>query len=394
MPEALIDCNWSLLVQSNWEECWLKEDGEFWVTFKELGRQGDHDKIKKDGNQIISKEEKFDVLEVTSGVLKLTHRQTKSTSYILAPVDYFSNILGGTKVSRIDVSSGGLGVVAGNTNSPCVWDTQNGTVRRVLSGHVGEVYSARLFPSGVVVLTAGADMQLKIWSAQDGSCPVTLTGHTQAIMDTAIVERGKNVISVSRDGTARLWNCGEKKCVSVLASFEDQLNCCCIGENTVFQPKSKPTSHDDGEIGTEGKVLAVGGEGGRVTVLDVASRTTIFDANLESAVNCLTFTSIGLYVGCQNGKVHLLTPKGEIFVLTSSFSPVLSLLPVSDFVGVARQDGSVTLHKGEKRLDLTGSDTDPVYSLAQDNKWIYTACRDGSVRKYDVDAIKEIMGCN
>lgn len=40
-----------------------------------------------------------------------------------------------------------------------------------------DVTSCQFFPSGVVILTGGSDMQLKIWSAEDGSCPVTMKGH-------------------------------------------------------------------------------------------------------------------------------------------------------------------------------------------------------------------------
>lgn len=49
--------------------------------------------------------------------------------------------------------------------------------QRSLEGHVADVYTCRFFPSGVVILSGCADLQLKIWSAQDGSCPRTLTGH-------------------------------------------------------------------------------------------------------------------------------------------------------------------------------------------------------------------------
>ena len=53
--------------------------------------------------------------------------------------------------------------------------------KRELKGHVTDVTTCRFFPSGVVLLTGGSDMQLKIWSAEDGSCPVTLKGHRGGI---------------------------------------------------------------------------------------------------------------------------------------------------------------------------------------------------------------------
>ena len=70
--------------------------------------------------------------------------------------------------------------------------------QRTLEGHLFDVYTCRLFPSGVVVLSGGGDMQLRIWDAATGSCPVVLKGHTAAVLDTAIVDRGKNIVSVSK----------------------------------------------------------------------------------------------------------------------------------------------------------------------------------------------------
>lgn len=42
---------------------------------------------------------------------------------------------------------------------------------------MGDVYTCRFFPSGIVVLSAGADMMAKIWSAETGQCATTITGH-------------------------------------------------------------------------------------------------------------------------------------------------------------------------------------------------------------------------
>ncbi len=72
------------------------------------------------------------------------------------------------------------------------------TLQRTLEGHVGDVYKCRFFPSGIVVLSGGADMQLKIWSAETGQCPVTLRGHTAAVTDMCIIDKGRNIISVSK----------------------------------------------------------------------------------------------------------------------------------------------------------------------------------------------------
>lgn len=70
--------------------------------------------------------------------------------------------------------------------------------QRELSGHLGEATTARWFPSGVVALTGGIDMQLRVWSAETGQCAAVLRGHTAALTDTAIVLRGRNIVSTAR----------------------------------------------------------------------------------------------------------------------------------------------------------------------------------------------------
>ena len=44
-------------------------------------------------------------------------------------------------------------------------------------GHVCDVYACKFFPSGMVVLSGGADMQLKVWSAETGQCAANMIGH-------------------------------------------------------------------------------------------------------------------------------------------------------------------------------------------------------------------------
>lgn len=50
-------------------------------------------------------------------------------------------------------------------------------LQRDLQGHLGDVYTCKFFPSGVVVLSGGADMQLKVWSAETGQCAANIIGH-------------------------------------------------------------------------------------------------------------------------------------------------------------------------------------------------------------------------
>jgi len=67
-----------------------------------------------------------------------------------------------------------------------------------MTGHYGDIYCCRWFPSVKVVLSCGADLRIKIWSSDTGECAGTLVGHTKAVTDLAIIDRGRNIISVSK----------------------------------------------------------------------------------------------------------------------------------------------------------------------------------------------------
>ncbi|KAN0064526.1 hypothetical protein ACQY0O_002154 [Thecaphora frezii] len=84
--------------------------------------------------------------------------------------------------------------------------------RRIhLKGHVGDIRSARFFPSGQVVLTTSSDLSTRIFSALDGSNPRTLTGHKRAVLCSGILGRGREILTGGGDGTVRLYDVGEGK---------------------------------------------------------------------------------------------------------------------------------------------------------------------------------------
>ena len=206
---------------------------------------------------------------------------------------------------------------------------------------------------------------------------------------------------MSKDGCARLWSCGERKCLGLLLSpgpdtLPDQLTCCDLTDHSHLHPLDPASSAGDEELNspeveTEDKVLAVGAESGRVTILAVASRAVLQQYEAGAAVSCVAWSPGQLTVGCEDGAVHQLTGSGAA-VTRSSSSPVRSVryIPQLRAVAVARQDGTVSLDTGSAAVLLTGPDTDPVYSLASDQHHLYTGCRDGVVRKYDINIIRNL----
>lgn len=106
-----------------------------------------------------------------------------------------------------------------------------------------------------------------------------------------------------------------------------------------------------------------------------------------------------LVYGLENGLVYesdVRKPEKPVCCWNYSKSPVLSVLPVQQTragsggdgfrIVIGRQDGTVNIldnfNSAAEVGYLTGSDCDPIYQLVFDGKSIFTACRDGKVRKY------------
>ncbi|XP_069696561.1 proteasomal ATPase-associated factor 1-like isoform X2 [Periplaneta americana] len=360
-----------ILIQCDWDEVIRRANAAFWIACKYRGQTSFQGKIHSQGlsNEGIPRltaADGFTVCGISRNTIQVKH-DSGNICIFVAPCRIFSGI---------------------HSKS------------RTLEGHVGDVYKCRFFPSGIVILSGGADMQLKIWSAETGQCPVTLRGHTAAVTDMCIVDRGRNIISVSKDGRAKLWSCGEASCIATLVELPTTINSCSLGvANNKLQlaaPEEPPSEH---EVGTENKILLLGCEDGTVHCLAVRSRQNLFSVPHCSAVNCVAILSVDYFVvGCQDGQILLYSfqhPSEPLHCWFESNSAGLCLLPFKEdgfFIGKA--DGTCIYHhlptrnSNEKlrniRVQLTGPDCDPVYDLSFDGTYVYTASRDATVRKYDV----------
>nr|XP_013798799.1 PREDICTED: proteasomal ATPase-associated factor 1 [Apteryx mantelli mantelli] len=211
------------------------------------------------------------------------------------------------------------------------------------------------------------------------------------ILDTAIVDRGRNILSCSRDGTARLWDCGKSACLGVVADCGSPINGIAAGtaDNSLNlgAPEKAPSER---EIGTEGKILLLAREDKKLQGVGLQSRQPVFLFVGSDAFNCCTFLSSTYFLaGTQDGNIYQLDMRNTnapIQVIHRSGAPVLSLLPYQDGFIASQGDGTcfVVQQDLDYVIDLTEADCDPVYKVASWEKQIYTCCRDGMVRRYQL----------
>lgn len=332
--------------------------------------------------------------------------QNNAITTFIAPVDkyafHFDKKGVRQPVYNIDVTENGLGVSSSADGSLLVWTLNEGTIRRKLEGHISDVYLAKFFPSGLVVLSGGADLRIKIWSAENGTSPVML-GHSSGVTDVSIVDKGRNIVSTSRDGACYLWDVGESKCLAKFGNFGCVVNACDIsaldGADDMSLVPQTETVISEREIGTENKLVSFACEDGYLRVVALKSRTTIFEYKCESAVNCCSFmTTTTVICGTQNGHIYIFdiqnnnnnVPLRSWKEFRSSILSIAKFKSEMNKVIITTADGSCfirDLNENSSVIELTGPDCDHVYKAVCNQTHLYTCCRDGFIRKYELNHI-------
>ncbi|XP_044524055.1 proteasomal ATPase-associated factor 1 [Gracilinanus agilis] len=386
-------------IQSDWVQALRKNEGEAWLSCHPPGKSTLYGKlicqgIGPSGIPEVTASEGFVVNEITKKSIHISCPKENTSTKFLAPYTTFSRIHG-KSITCLDISSGGgLGVSTSTDGTMKIWQAANGEVRRILEGHVFDVNCCRFFPSGLVVLSGGMDAQVKIWSAEDANCVVTFIGHKGGILDTAIVDRGRNVVSSSRDGTTRLWDCGRSACLGIVVDCGSPINGIAVGaaDNSINlgSPVKVPSER---EIGTEGKMLLLAREDKKLQCVGLRSRQPVFLFVGSDAFNCCTFLSgFSVLAGTQDGNIYQLdtrNTRGPVQVFHQSGAPVLSLLTYRDGFIASQGDGTCFIMQQDSDyfIQLTEADCDPVYKVSTWEKQIYTCCRDGLVRRYQLSEI-------
>ncbi|GAB1602459.1 proteasomal ATPase-associated factor 1-like [Argonauta hians] len=396
-----------LLLQCDWDVCLREDNGKAWVALQDLSGETAGPTIR---GQLVTESliapglpkvlgsNGFSVKRIQGNTIdisyceELCHHPSSFMTFV-SPLKNFSAIHDPNKsLLSLDVSAGGLGVSSSTDGTLKIWETESGEVRRNLAGHLADVYTCRLFPSGIVVLSGGADMQLKVWAADTGKCAATFVGHKAGVVDTAIVERGRNVVSCSNDGTAKLWDCSQQVCLDTYEGMAGTVNSCAVGvtENSIPLGQCDHIPSEK-EVLTEGKMLLMACESNKLISFGLQTRKKIFEYSCSDAVNCCAFLSGTVIVcGTQDGKLNLVDLRNynvSINELKVTNSAVTSILPLPEGFCVSSRDGTCCYVNKEYKptLNLSGPDCDPVYRIASDHSFIYTASRDGFVRKYNIN---------
>jgi proteasomal ATPase-associated factor 1 len=268
------------------------------------------------------------------------------------------------------------------------------------------------FPSSEVVITTSTDLSARIFSALDGSNPRTLQGHTAAVTDCAIIERGRHVLTTSNDGTMKLWLVGEAKCLKTWRFGRETrkraLKVAVIAE-------ARPSAGLDSELSGKAAVIAL--DDGSLTLVNLEASgadpplQTVEVSRTKKALSAVSVHRVGnslrIATGSVDGIVSLLqldatdlAKPAKIIVqykrngadITSlSFAraeqeqaDVLSLL-VATMDGLLFESAITTRQEDPEikvQMEYAGYDIDACNAVVQRGSDIYSAGKDGHLRRY------------
>eukprot|EP01112_Ceratiomyxa_fruticulosa_P010037 TRINITY_DN2633_c1_g1_i1.p1 TRINITY_DN2633_c1_g1~~TRINITY_DN2633_c1_g1_i1.p1 ORF type:complete len:399 (+),score=75.78 TRINITY_DN2633_c1_g1_i1:49-1245(+) len=387
-------------IQSDWEDALqTKKQEDCWVSFE----QG---KTKVHGKLVFTKKGEDISIEGTNGFrvtnfdnnkkiisLNFENGEHSFNSCIQAPLNTFYTPTQ-KNIFSLDISpEGELGVYSSVDGILNLFSVRENVVRREFEGHKGDVNVCKFFPSGKVVLSGGADWRLKIWDALEGGCGATLTGHQAGILGVDIIDRGRNVLSCSRDGTWKHWDVPTQ---TVIQSFDTESEEEKKAINDIFITKNYPLQNssvagDVREVSTQGVLVAIATENGKVRLFDLRSKLELFSIKGDGQpLNCVSILGNNVFAGGHEGglfnwdfrrldSLHASWKKNSTPILKFSVSETLSSL------AVACNDGSSFLFNSTSNsfsYYFSGVDYEPVNKIFLKKNTVVTCSRDAKIRMY------------
>jgi len=163
---------------------------------------------------------------------------------------------------------------------------------------------------------------------------------------------------------------------------------CSVASNSSLSKLDTPAL-DGKDFDTEGKIGACVSTSGLLRVFDIRTRQPVFSQTQPFGLNCCTIVDDGntVLAGSDDGHIVTLDLRYPNQQPTSKYVYNGSITKVSRCGRwYSTSDGACFWNTEDQTVELTGPDCDPINGVVSsaEGKKIFTACRDGKVRQYNI----------
>jgi WD40 repeat protein/serine/threonine protein kinase len=112
----------------------------------------------------------------------------------------------------------------GTPMPPVLWDLEHYRVTRALTGHRGQLFSARFVHGDREILTAGSDGIARLWDGTTGQLRQTYFGSSPFLLDAVVDPGGETVVTAGGDGVLRFWEASSGRLIWTLPAHRSGIS--------------------------------------------------------------------------------------------------------------------------------------------------------------------------
>lgn len=255
----------------------------------------------------------------------------------------------------------------------------------LLTGHEGEIMTARFSHCGTMFASGGYDQKIFLWNTY-GDCEnfALLSGHTGTVMDLHFNADASTLVTCATDKTVRIWDMETGACKRKFKSHLEIVNACSPARRG---PQLIASASDDGfvmvhDIRQRDPVKKFENRFSQTSVAFSDTAEQVFAGNIENDIVCYDLRKGEVEYTLQNHTDTVtclsLSPDGS-HLLSNSMDNSVLMFDVRSFVEGNRVVGAFRGHEHNFERNLLKCGWSP------DGQWVTAGSSDRFVYVWEVD---------